>query len=116
MGVQFSLLLCVVKITRVGRSGRSPRLLKVKLSAERLRNDILRSGKNLGSKNIRAAFGAVYVNKDLSYLRRKEEKRLRIKCKERKVQFPETDIHIKNGKLFVGPVIRDQIDYKNQLF
>ena len=55
----------IVEVIRVGRPGRNPRLLKVKLSEERLRNDILRSGKNLGSKNIRAVFGAVDVNKDV---------------------------------------------------
>ena len=105
----------ISEIARVGRPGRNPRILKVKLSEESLRNDFLRSGKNLGSDNIRAAFGAIYVNKDLS-LRRKEEKRLRLKCKELKVQFPGAGVQIKNGRLYVGSVVRDQMDLRNQLF
>ena len=106
----------ISEVVRLGQPGKNPRVLKVKLHDEDLRNDILRSGKNLGTASIRTAFGAVYVNKDLSLLRRQEERRLRLKRRELKNKFPDADVHIKNGKLYLGPAIRDQVDFRNQLF
>lgn len=106
----------ISEIVRLGRPGVTPRIMKVKLHDESLCNSILRSGKFLRSDRIRTTFGTIYVNKDVSYLRRKEERRLRLKRKELKDNFPDADVRIKNGKLYLGPAIRDQVDVANQLF
>lgn len=106
----------ILEVVRLGRPGKKPRTLKVKFSDQSSRNNVLRSGKGLSSDGIRAAFGRIYVNKDLSFLRRQEEKRLRMKRNELKKTYPEADVRIKNGKLFLGPAIRDSVDYRNQLF
>ena len=103
-------------VVRLGRPGRNPRPLKVKVVDEKCRNYIVRSGKFLNSDRIRSAFGRVYINKDLSYFRRQEEKRLRMKRNELKASYPEADVRLKSGKLYLGPAIKDIIDYKNQLF
>ena len=106
----------ISEVVRLGRSGTSPRILKVRLHDESLCNEILRCGKYLSSDNIRSVFGTIYVNKDVSFLRRKEERRLRLKRKELKTMYPHADVRIKNGKLYLGPAIRDQVDVANQLF
>ena len=106
----------ILDVVRLGRPGNRPRTVKVKLSNEIARNNVLRSGRNLRSDDIHAAFGRVYVNKDLSFLRRQEEKRLREKRNQLKKTYPDADVRIKNGKLFLGPAIRDCVDYRNQLF
>ena len=106
----------ICEVVRLGRPGRNPRTLKVKLNDASCRNGILRCGRNLNSDVIRKAFGTVYINKDLSFLRRKEEKRLRLRRKELKETYPAADVRIKNGKLYLGPAIRDCVDYRNQLF
>ena len=106
----------VHEVVRLGRPGMKPRILRVKFSEESSRNKILRSCRNLNSSEIQAAFGRIYINKDLSFLRRQEEKRLRQRRSDLKKSYPEADVRIKNGKLFLGPAIRDCIDYRNQLF
>ena len=106
----------IEEVTRLGRPGGKPRPLKVRLYEDKHRNDIVRSGRHLNSDRIRKAFGRIYVNKDLSYLRRLEEKRLRNKRNELRVSFPTAEVKLKNGKLYLGPVVRDKIDYRNQLF
>lgn len=104
------------EVVRIGRPGRNSRALKVKLSSEKWRNNILRCGRNLNSDSIRSAFGRIYINKDLSFLRRQEEKRLREKRKELKEQYPDADVRIRSGKLYLGPAIRDSVNICNQLF
>ena len=106
----------IVDVTRLGRPGRNPRPLKVKVIDEKCRNNVVRSGRLLNSDKIRSVFGRVYINKDLSYLRRQEEKRLRQKRNELKAAHPDADVRLKNGKLYLGPAVRDMLDYRNQLF
>ena len=67
----------ISEMTRIGRGGRPPRILKVRFEDFRTRNDVLRCSRNLNSPAVHKAFGRVYVNKDMSLLRRREEKRLR---------------------------------------
>lgn len=106
----------IVEAVRLGRPGKNPRIVKVKFDDENTAINILRSCRNLRSDKIRMSFGSVFINRDLPFLRRQEEKRLRIKRKDLKTRHPDADIRIKNGKLYVGPAIKDQVDYKNQLF
>ena len=91
-------------------------LREFKMLDEKCRNYIVRCGKFLNSDRICSAFGRVYINKDLSYFRRQEEKRLRMKRNELKASYPEADVRLKSGKLYLSPAIKDIIDYKNQLF
>lgn len=106
----------ILEVARLGRAGGRPRVLRVKLRDMRSRNDILRSSKNLNSSPIRKTFGRVYVNKDMSFLRRKEEKRLRDEYRILRDKFPDANVRLRNGRLFLGPATRDCVDYRNQLF
>lgn len=96
----------VIETARIGRAGRSPRILKLRLSSVDCRNRILRSARHLNSTSIRDTFGRIYVNKDMSYLRRLEEKRLRLRYKELKAIHPD-ETRLKNGKLFLGLSVKD---------
>ena len=71
---------------------------------------------NLNSPTVRKAFGRVYLNKDMSFLRRREEKRLRDHYKSLKAKYPDASVKLRNGKLFLGAAIKDRVDYHNQLF
>ena len=106
----------ILETTRLGRGGRNPRILKVKLQDVQSRNNILHHARNLNSSSIQGSFGRVFVNKDMSLLRRQEEKRLRERYKELKNLFPEAPVKIRNGKLFLGQAIKDCVDFHNQLF
>ena len=106
----------IIEVKRIGHSGgRSPRILKVSLTDVDCRNKILRCSRNLNSNAIRSSFGRIFINKDMSFLRRLEEKRLRDAYRNLKVKFP-TDAKLRNGKLFIGPVMKDRVDFRNQLF
>ena len=106
----------VEEVVRIGRGGgKSPRILKVCLADVQARNTILRSSRHLNSNVIRSSFGRIYVNKDMSHLRRLEEKRLRDVFKVLKTQYPN-EARLKNGILFLGSAIKDRVNYSNQLF
>ena len=101
---------------RIGRPGRRPRLLKVRLSDAKSKYNILRASRKLNSVDIRNSFGRIYINKDLSFLRRQEERRLREQYKELRASYPGSAVALRNGKLFLGPAIKDQVNYYNLLF
>lgn len=108
----------VVNLTRLGRfaSRDRPRLLKVHLPDIKCRNDILHNCRNLNSTSILRSFGRIHVNKDMSYLRRQEEKRLRVRMKELKSAYPEASVRLRNGTLFLGQAIKDKVDFRSVLF
>ena len=106
----------ILEVTRLGRGGKNPRILKVRVHDVRSRNDILRCSKNLNSSPVRNSFGRVYVNKDMSFLRRREEKRLREHCKLLRSSYPDVPIRLRNGKLLFGMATKDCVDFRNQLF
>ena len=106
----------IQEVTRIGRGGgRSPRILKVRVANINCRNQILFCSRNLNANDIRTSFGRVYINKDMSALRRLEEKRLRDHFKQLKVQYPN-EVRLRSGTLFLGPAIKDRVDFRNQLF
>ena len=98
------------------RGGRNTRIMKVKFSEVQSRNNILRHCKNLNQPTILSSFGRVFINKDMSYLRRCEEKRLRGEYKLLRSSYPDAYVRLRNGKLFLGPAVKDCIDFRNQLF
>lgn len=101
---------------RLGRRGRKPRTLKVRLTSVHCRNKILRSCKHLNLDSVRQTFGRVFVNKDMSFLRRLEEKRLREQYKQLRDKHPDGFVRLRNGKLYLGQFVKDCVDYRNQLF
>lgn len=105
-------------VTRLGRyaSNDRPRLLKIRLPDVKCRNDILHNCRNLNSTSILSSFGRIHVNKDMSYLRRQEEKRLRSRMKQLKSAYPEASVRLKNGTLFLGQAVKDNVDFRNTLF
>lgn len=106
----------ILGMTRIGRQGgKGARLVKVHLDNVDSRDEILRHCRHLNTEAVRTSFGRIYINKDMSYLRRLEEKRLRLHFKELKQKYPDAT-KLKNGKLFLGQAIKDQIDYRVQLF
>jgi hypothetical protein len=106
----------VLEVTRIGRpGGKAPRIVKIRLPDVTCRNKILRSCRELNSNGIQHAFGRVFINKDMSFLRRQEEKRLRAKFKELNAQYPG-QARLRNGKLFLGAAIRESVDFRNQMF
>lgn len=106
----------LIDVSRIGRPGGRPRILKVKLSDASCKINILRSSRNLNSSSIRTSFGRVFINKDMSYLRRLEEKRIRESFRLLRGRQPDADIRLRNGKLYLGSVVRDCVDVCNQLF
>lgn len=105
----------IKEVTRLGRGGRSPRIVRVRLTDVGCRNRILRSCGGLNADSIRRSFGRIYVNKDMSLLRRQEEKRLRLHYKELKAKYPD-ETKLRNGKLYLGLSVKDAVDFRNQLF
>ena len=103
----------IEETVRIGRRGG---ILKVRLSDVYCRNKILRSCRSLNSPAVLGSFGRLYVNKDMSYLRRCEEKRLRNECRRLKTLYPDAVVRIRNGNLLLGQGIKDCVDYRNQLF
>ena len=94
------------------------RLLKVKFTERSVRNATLYSQRKIREdQECVSSFGRVYINKDLSPLCRKEEKRLReVLHDEKKRASPETKCFLKAGKLFRNSEVIDSFDIKNQLF
>ena len=99
-----------------GRGGAKPRVLKVKLVDLASKSNILRNSRHLNSPSVFRSFGRVYINKDMSYLRRKEEQRLRLEFKRLKNIHPEGSVTLRGGKLLLGPVVKDSVNVCNQLF
>ena len=107
----------ILEVTRIGQQhGGHPRILKVKLSDVSCRNNLLRCSRNLKLPAINSSFGRIFINRDMSYLRRLEEKRLRERLKELKLAYPEANVRLRNGKLLLGPAIKDRVDFRNLLF
>lgn len=106
----------IVSVSRIGRAGGRPRLIKVRLTDADCKTNILRSSRNLNSPAIRSSFGRVFINKDMSFLRRMEEKRLRENLKQVRSRQPDAEVKLRNGKLFLGSIVRDCVDFRNQLF
>ena len=107
----------ILEVARIGeRRAGHPRILKVKLSDSQYRNNLLRSCRNLNLPLITNSFGRIFINRDMSYLRRQEEKRLREKMKELKHAYPDANVRLRNGKLLLGPGIKDRVDFRNLLF
>lgn len=104
---------------RLGKRGIGrKRPLLVKLYEKSQRNSLLFEQKKLRNdvccKN---SFGPIYVNRDSSFLMRKEEKRLREKIKSIRASKNESDrIYWKRDKLLLNGEIVDSIDISNQLF
>ena len=74
---------------------------------KRMRND-LKCTKN---------FGLIYVNRDSTFLVRKEEKRLRERMKSVRSSMEENDrVYLKRDKLLLNGKVIDSIDISNQLF
>ena len=107
----------ILEVARIGEHrGGHPRILKVKLPDVRHRNNLLRCGRNLNLPMINNSFGRIFINRDMSYLRRQEERRLREKLKELKHAYPDANVRLRNGKLLLGPGIKDRVDFRNLLF
>ena len=70
------------------RGGGKARILKMKFANLSCRNNAFRFSRNLNSPTVYNSFGRVYINKDMSYLRRKEEKRLRDEYHSLKNDYP----------------------------
>jgi hypothetical protein len=106
----------ILEVKRIGKSGgTAPRLLKVCLEDIDHRNSILYCSRNLNRDSIRNSFGRVFINKDMSFLRRREEKRLRDAYRHLKGKYPDS-ARLRRGKLYLGQAIYDRIDFTNQLF
>ena len=107
----------IAEVVRLGSLGRGkPRVLKVKLVDMVNKNNILRNSRHLNLPSVWQTFGRVYINKDMSYLRRKEERRIRLEFLRLKNIHPEGSVSLRGGKLMLGPVVKDCVDVCNQLF
>ena len=105
----------ICEATRLGRGGRNPRIIKLKLSNVQCKINFLRNCKYLNSDVIRTSYGRIFINKGLSFLRRQEEKRLREVYKDLKRKYPD-DVRLRSGKILLGQAIKDRVDFRNQLF
>ena len=102
---------------RIGRKrNNAPRPLKVTFSDIIIRNTILYNQKLLRA-NSSSWHGNVFANKDLPYLTRLEDKRLRERMKnERFNAAPKDVIFLKNGNLYKNGISIDSSNVTNQLF
>lgn len=110
---QSSILSC----TRVGyKKPNKTRPLKVTFGRMQARNSLLYDQKSF-RENSSSWHCKVYVNKDLPYLTRMEEKRLRNRLKDEKGNLlPSETLSLKRGKLSKNSTVIDQFDIGNQLF
>ena len=109
----------ICSCTRLGRQARGQnRLLHIKFSNADVKNEILRNQRKIREiQNITKAFGMLYINKDMSILSRKEDKRLRDEMKSlRSSAAPNDKIYIRGGKLYHNASIVDKVDFGRQLF
>ena len=112
---QYSIQSCFRLGTKTGQKNRP---IKVVFSDVSARNKILYSQKRLReNSSVVNSFGRIFVNKDSSFLMRREEVRLREAQKaERSKAPPNTKIYIRSGKLYKDDVVIDQVNIINQLF
>ena len=111
--------MCGFKSFRIGKTiPGKPRRLLVKFEVKDNRDIFLFRQKELRTSDLcQKHFGTLYVNKDLSFLMRKEEKRLREKIKKMRASLSEEDrLYVKNKKLYLNQQIVDSIDISRQLF
>lgn len=106
-------------VRRIGKriDGKNRPLL-VRFWERSSRNEFLYEQKKFRqSDEINSTFGKVFVNKDSTFLVRKEEFRLRGKLKSiRSTLKANESAYIKNGKLFMNNEEIDCIDISKQLF
>ena len=109
----------VERIHRLGRKqqGRNRPLL-VRFSRQSDRDDFLFDQKKLRSNSkCSANLGFIYVNRDSTFLVRKEEKRLRDRLKEMRRNKSENDkLYIKKDKLYLNDDVVDAMNIAHQLF
>lgn len=111
--------LAVDSVFRLGRKGNErSRPLVVRFSCKADRNRFLFHQKSLRENvECKLHFGTIFVNRDSTYLMRKEEKRLRDKIKAMRPTIQDDDrLYIRNDKLFLNNDVIDSIDISNQLF
>ena len=107
----------IVECVRLGKgnSNRS-RPMKVEFSNKDIRYKLLSGQKKLRVSNP-DIFGKVFSNPDMSYLMRKEHKRLRDELRSLKASSSSNDqIFIKKGCLYKNSNVLDNVDINNQLF
>lgn len=105
--------------SRIGRpKAGHKRLLLIKFEDVKHRNRVLFSQKALrDDKLCTSKFGQIYVNKDSTFLIRKEEKRLRERLKEVRADCcPGDKVFIRSGKLYLNSKVVDEIKISNQIF
>lgn len=110
---------CVNSTFRLGKraSGRTRHLL-VRFRSVADRNSFLFNQKKLrNSQPCRENFGVIYVNRDASFLVKKEEKRLRDKKNRMLSTLKDGDrLYIRKDSLYLNDDIIDSIDISKQLF
>ena len=106
-----------ITVERLGsKTYGKPRIIKATFTNQKHRNEILRNQKIIRNSSV-DRLKYIYINKDSSFIMRKEEKRLRDHMKEAKSMNPSNDkIYIKSGKLMRNNCVIDQIHFANQLF
>lgn len=110
---------CLLSHSRLGSvKTNQSRLIKVTFDSLTSRNMVFHQQKLIrADTKCRIAFGPIYLNRDSTFLIRKEEKRLRDTMQNLKHSNPSNEnIFIRNGKLYKDSVLVDKIDIANQLF
>ena len=69
--------------------------------------DILRSSRNWNAPTIHSSFGRVFINKNILSTKAGSEAAEGVH---------DVDVRLRNGKLFHGSIVRDCVDFSNQLF
>ena len=107
-----------ISCSRIGKAkDGAPRPILVQTGSPEASNMFFSHQKRLRTSiSCSDSFGNVYVNRDSSFLARKEEKRLRDHRRELSGLNPNAKVYLKSNKLYLNDVVVDQFDLSKQLF
>jgi len=94
-----------IEFSRIGKAtDNRPRLLKVTFTSLREKLEAVRKASRLRNDE---TFRGIYVNSDLTFVERKENKRLRDECASSKRENLNADVVLRRGKLYINDKLVD---------
>lgn len=109
----------VIDFQRLGkRTPNKHRPLRITLADKKVKFAFLNMRKSISmNKDLQQAFhNRVFINSDNSFLRQKEDYRLRERLRELKNDYPNSRSYIRAGALYQNGSIIDKVDVRNQIF
>ena len=99
---------------RIGKKGSRPRPVRVFFSTECDKKAAVSRFRDLKRINADDALKGIFMNYDHPYMTSKENQRLRKRLKELKLDYPDQDLKISKGNLYLNDTVVDQFSMGNQ--